>query len=316
LTAREAAALLGYKNTSNVNRLANAYGVRKEKGPRSWLLYHKDDLLKAHDKVDISCVRNGCDTAGFAKFNTYLRLKTPIIVIADCHCPFVDWGFWEYVLSIKDEYGIGRLVLAGDTMDCGAQSRFYSLIKADWEVEKEITQKFIKEALREFDEVYLLTANHELRYLKRLWISYDESMIEQDAGERLDVWQAGLNELIKKENLKISIYPYADIGETWRVCHPSSYRKQPLSFARDQFMITGKSQIVTHAHMSGICPAPDGEHWLVDCGCFADPLNFAYKNLRVTAHYKWTESFVTINEDEWPTVWMKNNDTPILAKAG
>lgn len=317
ITARAGAKLLGYKNPSNVNDLAHSYNVRTKPGKRkNWFLYHKGDLEKAHEQIDVGFIRNTYTEPGFAKFNTYLKLKAPQLVIADCHCPFVDWVFLDQALRTKDKLGIRRVTLAGDTADCAAQSKFYSIIKVDWEIEKEILQKLLKKLLKEFDEVNILTANHELRYLKRLWVNYNPDIVAEDSGERLDIWQSGLGDLIKDKKLKISIYPYADIGKTWRVCHPSSYRKQPLSFGREQVAITGKSQIVTHAHMSGIGPAPDAKHWIVDCGVFADPLNFPYKNLRVTAHYKWTESFVTIDEDEWPTLYMKGNEKPINAKAG
>jgi hypothetical protein len=322
LTAREAATLVGYKNPSNVSRMARSNKVRTKPDPQhtNWLLYNRKDFIRAFEGMDHSSNRpDSMQSIGFPKFNTYLRLKGDKIVMSDAHCPYFDWVLLEQVLRVKDQFGVGELVLAGDTMDCCAQSGFYNLIKADWEVEKVIAKKLFNKLFQEFDKIYLLTANHELRYLRLLWLSYDPSIVEGDHGERLDIWQGVLGDKIRDHRLKISIYPYCDIGETWRVSHPKDYRKIPLSFARDQFAITMRSQIITHAHMTGWCYAPPGQgapagdYYLVDTGVCADPRHFPYKNLKITSHFGWSESFVLL-KDEFPFIFVKDHNSPIVQR--
>ncbi len=319
LTARQAAELLGYKNAANVNRLAKGHNVRTKPGSRSnWLLYHRHDLLKAHDGVDFKYVRHDHMIEPFVAFNKFQELPAPQVVISDCHCPFVDWQFLEQMLRIKEREKIGNITLAGDTLDCCAFSKFYNIVTVDWQTEKHFARELLKRLLREFDNVTVLTANHEIRYLKKLDISYSPAMAERDDGKMLDVWEDGLtSHILENDKLKISTYPYAHIGETWQVSHPEEYRKIPLSWARDQFAITMRSQIVTHAHMSGWCPAPPGLPWeLMDMGLFANPSLFIYKGMRVTNHFKWSESFCTIDEGEWGSLYLKNNGTAIPAQAG
>jgi hypothetical protein len=314
LTAREAADELGYKNAANVNRLARGHKVRTKPGARkTWFLYHRGDLLKAHDKVDFKAIRKDYNPEPFVHFNKFQQLPVPQIVISDCHCPFVDLQFLEQMLRVKDSSKIGNIVLAGDTLDCCSFSKFYNIVTVDWATEKSVARELLKKLLREFDNVTVLTANHEIRYIKKLDVSYSPAVAELDDGKRLDVWEDGLtSHILENDKLKISTYPYAYIGDTWQVSHPQEYRKIPLSWGRDQFAITMRSQITTHAHMSGWCPAPAGLPWeLIDMGLFANPSLFIYKGMRITNHFRWSESFCTIDHDEWGQLYLKDKADPM-----
>ena len=296
LTSLEVQKILGYKDRSSANRTCDKYEVRTKEGwRRGTKLFLAEDVANLLGKISYE----KDTTKKFfvpQKFNTHLRLKGDCMIISDMHCPLIDWELWKQSLKVRDKYKISQLLLAGDFLNCSAQSPFYTMFPIPWEDEKESARAVLKECGKEYDKIYLLTANHELRYMKLLKAQYDPSTIEQDKGYNLDVWQNVLGDIRQdlKDKSRISIYPYCDIGKDWRVFHPATARKQPLSLARELSNIHGKSAIVTHAHLTGWCMAPDGKKELIDCGVFADPLGFDYKNLRVTAHYAWNESFVAI----------------------
>jgi len=311
--AREAMKALGYENIASVSGLARNNNVETIKIKHGHFLYYLPGLIKAKEESNIKYINYQWNQEEFATFNTFLKLPDePCMVIADAHCPFVDWGLFEQALRTKDEYKTGSLILAGDTLNCSAQSKFYDMFVVPWQDEKRVARKFIKACSKEFDKVYLLTANHEMRYLRMLEAKYLPNVIQEDAGGKLDIWEVALSTLVEKcPNLKISIYPYCDVGELWRVFHPSTARKQPLSLARDLHLIHTKSIVLAHAHLSGWCPAPNPIYTLIDCGIFANPLQFSYKNLKVTAHYQWTESYVVIKNQKG-FLFMKGEQRPVV----
>lgn len=319
VTAKVAAKELNYKNTSNVNHLARAHKVPTKRGARKgWFLYHLPSLKEAQDKVDVSSIRNDFFAEQFVEFNKFQKLPVPQLLVSDCHCPFVDWQLLEQMLRVKDRMKISSIVMAGDTLDCCSFSSFYNIVTVDWATEKHFARELLKRVLREFDSVTMLTANHEMRYIKKLDVTYSPAVAEQDDGKKLDIWENAFSDrILKNDRLKISTYPYAHIGKTWQISHPNEYRKIPLSWARDQFAITMRSQIVTHGHGSAWAPAPPGLPWeLIDMGIFANPSLFIYKGMKVTNHFKWSESFCTIDENEWGQLWIKNHDNPMPSVVG
>ena len=313
LTSTEGMKLLSYKNQASVNRLATRYGVRTKPrctDGRKWLYFNAKDLLEAYNKTSLRNMNHKA-LPTFPKYDTFLRLEGDFVVICDAHCPFVDKEFFEQLLHIRDKWGVSKLILAGDTMNCAAFSRFPSIFKTSWQTEREVTLWFLEQCAKEFDHTYVLTANHEMRYLLKLNVSYDASIL-QNGGE-LDIWQVAIAKLDTnyKNKITFSIYPYCLVNDLWRITHPQNARKQPLSLSRELSIINGQNIILAHAHMSGWSYAPDGEHELFDCGIFSNPLLHDYKCMRDTPHYKWTESFIIIKDNEGH-IFRKGIDRPVV----
>lgn len=317
LQGKDARELSSHARCSTFHRFAVAHNVLTKPHPKHprWNLYSRMDILRAvgeRDERKITC--GELNQPPLRKFNTYPKLKGDHVIIADAHCPFVDWEFFEQALRIKDKLKIGKLLLGGDTLDCAALSRFPKLFRVSWQTEKEEARKFLKACAQEFDEVTCITGNHEMRYLLKLWVTYEDDILESG---RTDIWEIATANMDKelKNKIRFSIYPFATINgegiDGWRVVHPATCRKQPLSLARELSGLYMQSIIVTHAHMSGWCYAPNIKLRLFDCGVFADPLSFDYKNLRVTAHYEWSETFITITDNKG-RIWEKGDDWPVV----
>jgi len=315
LTANEAAKLLGYSDSATVNKLKHNKDVETKRGyRRTDLLYNREDLLEAYESLNH--VNANDRYIAFPQFNTWRRLQAPQLILADAHCPFFDWELAEQLLRTRDKYKVVSLVFAGDFLNCAAQSSFYSMFPIPWKDEKAVARSVVKWAVNEFDSVLFLTANHELRYLRMLNAQYDAEVIRQDDGLSLDVWEVLFSRSLFADldydrdalsKVQFSIYPYCDVGERWRIVHPSSYRKVPLSMGRELCNIYGKSIVMAHAHMSAQAPAPNPKFTLIDTGIFANPSYFDYKNLKLTTHYQWSESYTLILDDQWGQVFMKGS---------
>ena len=316
INVHEAKTILGYRDAGSVSKLAIKHNVRKKKKPKGLgYLYHKNDIIAAisgsnhHEKYRNDSFWND---DWLVKYNNHFRLTGDWNVIADTHCPFVDWDFWEQSLKIRDKNkGPNQLLLAGDTLNCSAMSRFYSLVNVPWEKEKISARIFLRKALAEYDKVAMLTGNHEMRYLLKMWIPQGVEI--NDDAKNSDLWAAALRTLLEDPKLAISIYGHCDINGRWHVTHPKTARKIPLSLARELNAQYNKSIIVTHAHMTGFSFAPNGKDQLCDCGCFFNPYLADYKNLVDTAHFQWSESFISI-QDNFGQVYVKGQDRPVVVK--
>ena len=318
LVARDAAKLLEYSDIGSVARLANKSRVEHIPNPhnRRQRLYNREQLIRAYNERSEKSIPQAQLPYIPARYNKFWRLRGDKIVIADCHCPLVDFKFFEdSVLRVRDTWKIGELILAGDTLDCAAFSRFYDLVPIPWQDEKEVGRRFLKRCAEEFDKVWVLTANHEMRYFKKLWLTHDQRILLR--ASVMDLWQLVTAEIEKetKKRLNFSIYPYCVINEKpgpgWRILHPNTARKIPLSFAREMAAVHSQNIVVTHAHMSAWSYAPNTAYQLIDCGVFADPQYFSYKQLRVTAHFKWSQTFCIIKDNKG-FICRKDDKTPVV----
>lgn len=311
LGSRELAKKLGYSNISTISKIARNGQVRIKKSAKNKThhLYYVPDFIKAIQKLNYKKTNESILYTEFRKFDKWKKVKLPAVIIADAHCPFVDFEFLDNVLRLKDRLKIDKLILAGDTLDCSSHSKFFDMFKIDWDVEKDVAREFLEKCAKEFDNITLLTANHELRFMKMLNINAGNIIANTGDGRKLDIWETVFDPISDKHKSKfdVSIYPYCDVGKSWMVVHPKNARKQPLSLGRELHGIYGKSIIVTHAHMTAWTPAPCAKHTLIDCGVFADPKSFAYKNINITSHYQWSESCVILMHEDHGWVYRKGD---------
>jgi hypothetical protein len=206
------------------------------------------------------------------------------MLTADWHIPFVHTENFEYMLKFADHFKIRKLLVIGDFLDQQAFSKFFDMAKVPWQVEKETARDVLNYLIQWFDEIVMLMGNHELRYLKAL------SKASIPGGDWRDVWDMILHG-VNTNKIKITFYPKATINDSWLVCHPSTYRKLAESLPRELATIEHKNVITTHAHLSSQGFDPSGKLRTVSLGMMGDPKKIGYKNLRVTAHYKWRIEF-------------------------
>lgn len=313
LHAKEAKELTGHSTSIAFLHFAQGKKIqyRASKKRKGWREYHKPDITRAIGERSEQHITSGkLNQIPLRRFDTFPKLRGDWLVIADAHCPFVDWEFFDQAVRIKDRMKVGNLILGGDTLDCAALSRFPKLFRVSWQTEKNEAKKFLTACAKEFDNVVCLTANHEMRYLLKLWVTYEDDLLESG---RTDVWEVATANMEKalKKKIRFTIYPYCTINNSWRVTHPVSARKIPLSLARELSALYAQNIIVTHAHMSAWAYAPNTNHQIFDCGVFADPIHFDYKNLRVTAHGQWSESFIAIKDNDG-YLFRKGDKMPVV----
>jgi hypothetical protein len=284
---RTAGQILGV-GAQSVSHLALYKNLERRKDGRKFF-YRLADLRAVRIESEQNTPKHAL-RADFPEFNEFWRLEGDWLVISDTHCPYVDWGLWEKLLLRRDELGIRKLLIGGDLLNCSAFSPFKSLFgKISWETEKAVAQEFLQACIENFDEVRVLTANHELWFLKKL----------EGQAEWSDLWDiiTGPFDDAERKKMHFSAYPYCDINGLWRCVHPGTYRKIPLSLSRELSWIEGRNIIMFHGHMMAWGYAPNGKTEICDCGLFANPEQFQYKSMRVTAHGKWNRGFVAIKDN-------------------
>ena len=309
LDRQQAATLIGYSDPGSVSRFATKYGVETRPGQRKgWLLYSKGDIFKVLEQTDTAKYTNkSCQPSGFLKrFDTHFRLTGDHLIISDTHCPLVDIAFVQTAIKTAHKEKVGKLLVAGDFWDCCALSTFPKLFPIPWSEEKKSGGALLDLLSKEFDKVYLITGNHEMRYLLRLGIPQDTDLLNN--GINTDLWELAASRLDQKyqDRVEFSIYPKAEIDE-WFITHPKNFRIVPGSTGRTLSQIEWKKNVlIGHAHMTAISQNPSGNGWIVDLGTMFDPVHCDYKNLQETTHPKWTESF-GILRDGFCTVYVKGN---------
>lgn len=221
------------------------------------------------------------------QYNNFWRLEGDWIIASDFHVPFHDCDFILTMLHFAKDKGIRKLLIGGDFMNCDDYSSFFSMVNPiPWSDEKDIARDLLIDLANHFDEIKVLTGNHELRFLRKL-----------ERGDINDLW--GSVTYVLRDNIKdkiqFSMYPYCQINGNIQ-CEHGKYRQIPLSLGRARHANTHMNMVIFHGHQTGFCYAPNGKHKLFDCGLMADPLKFDYKQINPTTHFEWSQSFLWLED--------------------
>ena len=213
------------------------------------------------------------------------------ICTADWHNPFLCKKVFMDMIGEATKRKITNLLIAGDFFDMNNFSKFFNLNKISW-VEEKMFAKGVLDVLKgTFKQIAFMVANHELRWLK--------AFQKGSEGDILDIYH--LIGFSKFQNLTLH---HKCFVRDWVVIHPDTYRKNPLSYARERSNVyKDKNIVITHAHMQASGKDPSGQYFLVDLGCMMDPNKMEYKNLKETAHYNWNKGFMVVEEDSRPILF-------------
>lgn len=211
-------------------------------------------------------------------------------IAADWHNPFVSKKVFKDLIKECQDRRINKIVIAGDFFDMNNFTKFFSLNSITWAEEKAFARGCLEILKGTFKEIAFIVANHELRWLKAL---------KCGDGDIHDIY-----ELIGfKRRQRITVQHRCFVRD-WVILHPDTYRKTPLSYARDRAaMYPGKHIVVTHAHMQAMGRDPSGDRFLVDLGMMGDPNLIEYKNINETAHYAWNRGFMIVEKGNRPILF-------------
>ena len=232
------------------------------------------------------------DLLDYPSYNEPLTLNwSKWCCTADWHNPFLCKKVFKRMIKECVARKVTNLLIAGDFFDMNNFTKFFNLNKVSW-VEEKMFSKGVLDILKvTFKDIAFIVANHELRYLKTLNRGGGD-------GDIYDIYH--LIGFKKFEN--ITVQHRCFVGD-WVVLHPDTYRKTPLSYARERSTIyKDKNVVVTHAHMQAQSWDQSGKYYLIDLGCMADPDKIEYKNINETAHYAWNKGFMIVDKNV-PTLY-------------
>jgi hypothetical protein len=218
-------------------------------------------------------------------YNDYWKLSGDFVLTSDWHVPYHDADICNKMIAMAHKFDLNRLIIAGDFFNQDAFSHYLSMDAIDFGEEKAIATDIMEKLCLSFDEIYILTGNHDIRLLKMLSFKL---RIE-------DVWKMVTTEIGRQ--IKISEYPYLKINDKWHITHPKNFSVMPTSVARRMNHKYQQSVGVAHGHQMGITYSPSGKEVLFDTGGMFDQEKIEYSRMNDTTHSEWQTGFNIIKND-------------------
>lgn len=233
------------------------------------------------------------------RYGVYLDL--PLVVTEDCvvtadwHIPLFDPFLVNEMILDAKHAGLSTLVIGGDFFNFDALSQ-YDPKQADPSLEKEIEEgvEVMGTLTHTFDKIVYLLGNHDQRLHRSLGYKVPFKYAMSLVFDKLSPEQ---RDKLYFSNLD---FCYIDHGGKydWRVNHPASYSRIPLTVPRQLAAKFNDSHIISaHGHHSAVAYAPDGERLLVEAGGLFDKSKTAYLQ-RTTTFPVWQQGYATLAGDK------------------
>ncbi len=186
------------------------------------------------------------------------KLEGDWLITGDVHIPFTDWTWAQRVSAVgRKMRRPRRLLIAGDLLDMASFSAYLHIVDPpSWAQEKAAAKALLAEWLGVFQEIKILSGNHERRLVKFTAAAFDETD-----------W---LGLLTDNERVQSSARGWCEIktpSGVWRVTHPRNYSINQLTVA-DQLALKHNCHIISaHEHHFGLGWDRYGQHVIINLGC-------------------------------------------------
>ena len=226
----------------------------------------------------------------FQQYTDCWTLAGDWLICGDLQLPFVDVGLCEELTKTARRLHVRQLLIVGDVFDFERLGPYAAVApEPDVIAEGRLARAVMDEWLRWFQDVRVLTGNHDIRLAKAL----------EGAVETEDICGMLASRLGDSDRVHWSVYGYALIDSpsgTWRATHPRNYSRLPLAVA-GQLATRHRTHVITfHEHQTGIAFDRSGQSIIVNCGCMADPTKLAYRMLSDSTHPEQTQSYAALVE--------------------
>jgi len=253
------------KDKSN-SELARKYKV-SERTIRRWRKKAKESIPAPTTKV----------------YDDFVTVESDkVMVIGDIEIPFHSTDTLEMACALARKYELDTLIINGDlvALDCFSTWVRNTAYKLTFKNEIEPALEILKIFLTIFNQIYIVTGNHERRLARKL-----------DGEITIGEFFSNIS------GVTFSEYSYCILnsgGEEILVCHQDNYSKQPLAVSRELASIYHKHIIAGHTHHLAQGYDKSGKYWVVDGGCCRDTKYTEYKSIRVNTFPKWNNGVVMV----------------------
>lgn len=221
------------------------------------------------------------------------------MVIGDVQLPTTDYDFAMLPAMIAKKHlrKPRRLIIAGDLYNMDSWSKYPKLIPTpSWEQEKESAKNLLTIYAQTFDEMWMLSGNHERRILEALDGQYDIN----------DVLAASL----PSGKVKATVLDRCTVNTSrgkYAVLHGASYAKKALNNA-DEYAQKYQSHIISHhEHHAAIGMDRYDRYTIVNNGGLFDSTKMSYVQEKSNTMASMSNGF-TMVKNGYPYLFGKFTD--------
>lgn len=189
----------------------------------------------------------------------------PVLILSDVHAPIHSAAWLFHAIRCAKAKGVRFVIINGDLIDANQISKYigsYYRRGAQLENDFDAAEAILKILCTEFEKVYLLMGNHDMRLIKQFGGEVSVGKVFRMLGHF--------------DNLVITARSFVDVNETVRVVHPRQYSKIRGALAQRLANRWGKSIVDGHEHHSAMSSSHDGRFQACAVACIADINNQDY----------------------------------------
>lgn len=195
------------------------------------------------------------------------------LIIADLHTPYQNTPLLKQAMRLAYRAGIKRVIIAGDLQNNKAyNSQAIHEPQVPIELEYRHSKSVLDALMVFFDEVVLVSGNHDEYNTKKNKISFDTYIRD--------------NIMLGTDTTKIitTERDYVYMDDNWLIGHSSGYELEAGKYAASIALNYNKNVIIGHDHLRGIVTASNGKIG-VSLGCMLVADRFFYSERRLN-HFK------------------------------
>ncbi len=221
------------------------------------------------------------------------------MVIGDVQLPTTDYDFATLPAMIAKKHlkKSRKLIIAGDFYNMDAWSKYPSLISSpSWVQEKLSAQNLLTIYSQVFDEIWMLTGNHERRILEKLEGQFDIN----------DVLSASL----PSGKVKATVLDRCTVNTSkgkYTIVHGDNYSKKQLSNA-DEWAQKFQSHVISHhEHHAAMGLDKYDRYFIINNGGLFDQAKMSYVQLKTNTCAGMSQAFTLIKRG-YPYLFGKFTD--------
>jgi len=223
-----------------------------------------------------------------------------IMVWGDSHLPYLNLELAKHMFEIAKIWKIPDCLIAGDFFNQDAFSFFDGRYKYSWEKEKQKARVFMNHLLLQFNKVYVILGNHDLRILRML--KFQETFKSLMLGITIS------------QRVIVTEYPRAEINDDWLCVHPKSYSQISGRVAQKLAGKYHKNFICPHGHFTSYSFDISGDYQCIDIGGLMDYDKTEYVNFSITTHPRWVGGFLVLDKS-YPYIFHEKTNWDFWKKA-
>lgn len=193
------------------------------------------------------------------------------LLLFDIHAPLQDAPWLNRVINLALKWKVDDVGVGGDLIDFSSICYWGRCIGIELKDELDAGAHIMGVLESCFRRKVLAGGNHERRMVRKL----DGSMKMQEV---LDYFVASPNTITTNKTW----FVLESGGETFRVCHPGNYSRNPTWIASRLASKYRFSVIGGHDHLWGQARDVSNGWWAIDAGCCLDPKRVTYLEDQMT----------------------------------